>query len=45
LKVQTIDSALAFKASDPVETSLRMALIAGICLKFDDQLPSRPRRA
>ena len=44
MKVQTIGSALAFKAVDPVETALRTALIAAICLKFDDQLPSRPRR-
>jgi len=45
MKIQTIGSALAFKAGDPVETALRTALIAAICLKFDDQLPSRPRRA
>jgi hypothetical protein len=45
MKVQTIGSALAFKAGDPVEAALRTALIAAICLKFDDQLPSRPRRA
>jgi hypothetical protein len=45
MKIQTIGSALAFKAGDPVETALRRALIAAICLKFDDQLPNRPRRA
>ena len=45
MKIRTIGSALAFKAGDPVETALRTALIAAICLKFDDQLPSRPRRA
>jgi hypothetical protein len=45
MKNQTIGSALAFKAGDPVETALRTALIAAICLKFDDQLPNRPRRA
>jgi len=44
MKIRTIGSALAFKAGDPVETALRTALIAAICLKFDDQLPSRPRR-
>jgi hypothetical protein len=41
MKIQTIGSALAFKAGDPVET----ALIAAICQKFADQLSSRPRRA
>ena len=45
MKIRTIGSALGFKAGDPVETALRTALIAAICLKFDDQLPSRPRRA
>ena len=43
MKIQTIGSALAFKAGDPVETALQTALIAAICLKFDEQLTSRPR--
>ena len=43
MKIQTIGSALAFKAGDPVETALQTALIASICLKFDEQLTSRPR--
>ena len=39
-----IGAALAFKAGElPVETALQTALIAAICLKFDEQLKSRPR--
>jgi hypothetical protein len=40
MEIQTIGSALAFKAGDPVEAALGAALIAAICLKFDDQSPS-----
>jgi hypothetical protein len=43
MKVREIGAALAFRAGDPVETSLRTALIAAICLKFDEQLTNRPR--
>jgi hypothetical protein len=45
MRVQEIGAALAFKAGDPVKTALRTALIAAICLKFDDQLPHRPRKS
>ena len=40
MRNQEIGAALVFKAGDAVETA---ALIAAICLKFDEQLTSRPR--
>ena len=43
MKHQTIGAALAFKAGDKVETALREALIGAICLKYDEDLKSRPR--
>jgi hypothetical protein len=43
MAMQEIGAALAFKAGDPVETALRTALIAAICLKFDEELKYRPR--
>jgi hypothetical protein len=43
MRNQEIGAALAFKAGDAVETALQTALIAAICLKFDEQLTSRPR--
>ena len=43
MRNQEIGAALAFKAGDAVETALQTALIAAICLKFDEQLTTRPR--
>jgi hypothetical protein len=43
MRNQEIGAALAFKAGDAVETALQTALIAAICLKFDEQLKSGPR--
>jgi hypothetical protein len=45
MKIQEIGAALAFKAGDAVETALRAALIASICLKYDEKLKYRPRKA
>ena len=36
------DGRIAFRAGDAVETALQTALIPAICLKFDEQLTSRP---
>jgi hypothetical protein len=41
---QEIAAALAFKAGDEIETALRAALIAAVALKYDQELPSRPRK-
>ena len=43
MRNQEIGAALAFRAGDAVETALQTALIAAICLKFDEQLTTRPR--
>jgi hypothetical protein len=43
MRNQEIGAALDFKAGEAVETALQTALIAAICLKFDEQLTSRPR--
>jgi hypothetical protein len=44
MAMQEIGAALAFKAGDAVETALREALIAAVCIKFDEELKYRPRR-
>jgi hypothetical protein len=38
-----LGAALSFKADDPVDAALQSAFSAAISLKFDQQLPSRPK--
>ena len=45
MNTQTIGAAMRFKAGDGVEMALRTAFILSICLEYDPQLKSRPRRA
>jgi hypothetical protein len=45
MTVQEIGAALAFKAGDAVESALRTALIAAVCIKYDEKLKHRPRHA
>jgi hypothetical protein len=38
-----LGAALSFKADDPVDAALQGAFLAAIALKFDEQLPSKPK--
>ncbi len=44
MAIHPLGAALSFKADvDPVEAALQGAFLAAISLKFDEQLPSKPK--
>jgi hypothetical protein len=43
MAIHPLGAALSFKADDPVDAALQSAFLAAISLKFDQQLPSKPK--
>jgi hypothetical protein len=43
MAIHPLGAALSFKADDPVDAALQSAFLAAISLKFDHQLPSKPK--
>jgi hypothetical protein len=43
MAIHPLGAALTFKADDPVDAALQGAFLAAISLKFDQQLPSKPK--
>ena len=43
MAIHPLGAALSFRADDPVEAALQGAFLAAISLKFDQQLPSKPK--
>jgi hypothetical protein len=43
MAIHPLGAALSFRADDPVDAALQSAFLAAISVKFDQQLPSKPK--